>query len=91
MAKTHIVKRRGHKEEFDERKVYISCFSACRSAHMDDRETAKVCDSVKSVVKRWIRNKKSVTSQQIFMLVKRELAKKNRDAAFMYETHKDIF
>lgn len=91
MAGIHIVKRKGHLEKFDERKVYLSCIYACRSSHMGEKETEKVCRSVMKSVKTWIRGKKRVTSQQIFAVIRGGLRKHSEDAAFMYETHKDLF
>jgi len=88
--KTHIVKRRGHKEQFDERKVYISCFAACRSCQLEDVETERICRAVLKEVKSWIRNKRLVKSADIADQIRKSLRKRNEDAAFMYETHKDI-
>jgi hypothetical protein len=57
---------------------------------MKEQETEKVCDAVAKSLGRWIRNKREVKSSQIFARIVSELRKKNRDAAFMYETHKDV-
>jgi len=90
MAQTHIVKRRGHKERFDERKIYASCFASCRVVGLHDKQTEKICGSVTTSVKAWMRNKREVSSDDIFKVVVRSLRKHNKDAAFMYETHRDI-
>lgn len=88
--KLHIVKRRGHMEAFDERKVYASSYSACMSAHADEKRAEKVAERVTSEVKRWIRKRKSVTSGEIKTEVIRQISKVDKDAAFMYETHLDV-
>ncbi len=86
----HIVKRKGHKEKFDEKKVYGSCFAACLNVHMEKHNAEKCADkSTKDVVK-WIRKKKVVTSDQIFGEVVKVLKKHDKNAAFMYETHRDL-
>jgi transcriptional regulator NrdR family protein len=88
--KTHIVKRKGHKEQFDERKIFISCFAACRSCQLEDADTERICKAVLRHVKSWIRNKRLVNSTEIADQIRKVLRKYNKEVAFMYETHKDI-
>ncbi len=85
-----IVKRKGHTEEFDERKVYASCYAACLSAHMKPEEAEKVCEKVCKEIKKWVNDKPSVTSKQIHTETAKAIRKHDKNAAFMYETHKDI-
>ena len=85
-----IVKRKGHSEEFDERKVYASCYAACLSSHVSHVEAEKICEKVAKEVKIWARKKKMVKSDDIFKNVIAAIKKHNEDAAFMYETHRDI-
>ena len=85
-----IVKRRGRKEKFDERKIYASCYAACLSSHLDRKYTERVCEAVTKHIKSWIKNKKIISSSQIFKIVEKTLRKHDRDAAFMYKTHRDI-
>ena len=87
-----IIKRHGHNEEFDERKVYASCYSACLASQkvtVKEAETisAKVCIDIK----KWIKNKKNIDSHQLFDQVTNYLSKYNKDVAFVYLTHKDIY
>jgi len=86
----HIVKRKGHIHVFDERKIYASCYAACLSAHIPHVEAEKICGNVCSGIKKWIMPKNRVTSDQIFKEVGRLMKKYNKDAAFMYLTHRDI-
>ncbi len=86
----HIVKRKGHEEHFDERKVYASTFAACLNIHMNKKEAEKCADKVMGEVGRWIKKKEEVTSNDISREVIKALKKINEDAAFMYETHRDI-
>ena len=85
-----IVKRKGHTEEFDERKVYASCYAACLSSHVPHMHAEKICEKVAKEVKAWARKKKMVSSDDIFRKVTAAIKKHNEDAAFMYETHRDI-
>ena len=85
-----IVKRRGHTEIYDERKVYGSCYFACRNAHLSEKEAEEICKKVCSAITKWIAKQKVVSSNDIFKRLIEELKKHNEDAAFLYETHRDI-
>ena len=88
--KENIVKRRGNTEKYDERKVYGSCFFACRTADLSKKESEKICTKVVKEITKFVTKKKKVTSDEIFKAVIKELKKHNKDAAFLYETHRDI-
>ena len=85
-----IVKRKGHTELYDERKVYGSCFFSCRNAHLSQQESEQICNKVAAQITKWIKKKKLVSSDDIFRALIHELNKHNEDAAFLYETHRDI-
>lgn len=87
---SHIVKRAGHKEKFDERKVYASCYAACLNAQLHPKAAENICEAVSKEIKKWIKTKTAVTSTQIFKELIRTLKKHSKEAAFMYETHRDI-
>jgi len=91
-AKTtlQIVKRKGHTEIYDERKVYGSCYFACRNAHLSEKEAEEICRKVSAEVTNWVKKQKIVSSSDIFKKLIDELKKHNEDAAFLYETHRDI-
>lgn len=85
-----IVKRRGHTEVYDERKIYGSCYFACRNAHLSEEESEEICKKVCAAITKWIKTKKAASSNDIFKALTQELKKHNEDAAFLYETHRDI-
>lgn len=87
---THIVKRKGHKQEFDERKVYASVYAACLSAHLEKEEAETIANLVGREIKNWITGKEQVNSDEIFKQISEELMTLNKDAAFMYTTHRDV-
>ncbi len=90
---TIIVKRRGHSEKYEERKVYASCFFACKNTHMHDKDCEKVANRVAKSITKFVKEegkKSRVTSTEIFEKIARELRKYNKDAAFLYATHRDI-
>ncbi len=85
-----IVKRERHVEDFDERKVYASCYAACLSAHIRHLEAELICDKVAKEVKIMVMKRKIIKSKELSMIVVKAIAKHDKNAAFMYETHKDI-
>lgn len=87
---THIVKRRGHKEPFDERKVYASVYAACLASHILHEEAESIANLVAREIKREVETQEEVTAEHIFKLVVDELEYLNKEAAFMYKTHRDI-
>lgn len=88
---THcIVKRHEHTEEFDERKVYATCYRACKNASLDDKKAEKIGEKVSAEIKEGVGKKKCITSRAIFERLTRTLKKHDKNAAFMYETHRDI-
>lgn len=89
-CKVCIVKRVGHNEEFDERKVYASCYASCLNAHIEKHKAEKICEKVAASVQKWVGKKKKISSKQIFKHVIATLKKHSKDAAFMYETHRDV-
>ena len=86
----HIVKRKGHKEAFDERKIYASCYAACIGMRMKPQEAEKICENVSQEIKVWIAKKKEVSSTKIFKQVIQIIKKQNKEVAFLYGTHRDI-
>jgi len=86
----HIVKRLGKLEKFDERKVYASCYAACLSSHIKHIKAEEICKKVTKQVKNWIKTKKVVTSDQVFKEITKVMRKYDKNAAFMFKTHRDI-
>lgn len=87
---THIVKRKGHKQEFDERKIYASVYAACLSTGIKKEEAEATANLVTREINKWIDEKEEITSDQIFKKATEELQHLNKDASFMYKTHRDI-
>ena len=85
-----VEKRDGRCEKFDERKVYASAYASCLSASVNVIEAEGISEKVTFRVKKWLKNKKKISSNEIFKQIVNALKKLNNDAAFMYETHRDI-
>jgi len=90
ICKHCIVKRKGHAEEFDEKKVYASCYAACLNTQIKEEEAEKISEKVCKEIKTWAKKKKTVSSDEIFKQIIAAIKKHNKDVAFMYETHRDI-
>jgi len=85
-----IVKRRGHTERFDEKKLYASVYAACSITGMKEKQCEAVASSVNNAVKKSLARKKKVNSHEIMEKAAAALKKKSKEAAFMYETHMDV-
>ena len=85
-----VVKRKRHKEKFDERKLYGSVYAACSIANMGEKGCEEVAGHVSKKVRSEIKKETAVSSRNISKLVVNHLKKKHKDAAFIYETHRDI-
>lgn len=85
-----IVKRRGHTEPYNEKKVYGSSYFACRNAHLSEIESEIISEKVAKSVTKKVKELETVSSDDIFKLIIEELMYYNEDAAFLFETHRDI-
>ena len=79
-----IVKRRGRREKFDEKKLYASIYSACMSVYHDEIKCEKLSEKITNKIKFWIKAKKIVNSSQIREKVVAELRKENKKVEFYY-------
>jgi transcriptional regulator NrdR family protein len=86
----HIVKRKGHTEEFDERKLYASVFASLMSLRMSDEEAETISHMVTDEVKSVIKKKKEVTAHILHTEAVKSLKKYHPDASYLYSTHKDL-
>ena len=87
---TLIVKRKGHKENFDIRKVYASVYAACRNGHLNEQDAEAIADKVSKELEAQLKDKVEIDSNQIFTMTTQALKKYHEDSAFMYETHRDV-
>ena len=86
----HVVKRRGHKEAYDARKVYGSVLFACFSAHVKEKQAERIAMDVSDYITKLVEKRDSITAHEIFYEVTKKMKKHHADAAFMYETHRDL-
>ena len=86
----YIVKRLGHEEDFEEKKLYKTIYNACILSDMSRVECVKLSKKVIKDVKKDLKNRKTVTSNHIFLSTTKILKRYNKDASFMYKTHRDV-
>lgn len=82
-----VVKRKGHKERFDERKLYGSVYAACASAHYNERKCEKIALEITEKMKSLMSGRKSISSSAIRQGVVGALGKKDKELAFFYKEH----
>lgn len=80
-----VVKREGHSETFDEKKIYGSVYAACASAFYTELTCERVAADITKRVKTFFARKKSVHSHEIRKHVAAVLKKKDKQLAFFYE------
>ncbi|MBI4158821.1 hypothetical protein HY500_01025 [Candidatus Woesearchaeota archaeon] len=85
----HIIKRHRKKERFDERKLYASIYSAALTASYGEQKAEKLANDICYIIKKEVM-KKTTTSDFIRKQVVKLLKKKDKDVAFLYETHLDL-
>lgn len=84
----YIIKRKGKKEHYDERKVYASCYAAALNCEYGEKEAEKLANEIAKKVTAWIKKKKVVNSSEIREKVISLI--KEKDVALMYKSHLDI-
>lgn len=87
---SHIVKRKGHTEPFDEKKLYASVYAACMTLRMEEEEAETIAQMVTDEVKNDIKKDKEVTSDKLQNAAAKYLKKYHPDAAYIYKTHLDV-
>jgi len=86
----HIVKRKGHAEQYDARKLYASIYAACLSVRATEGEAELVAERVVKDVEAWLAKKHEVTSSDIRRMASRHLKAYHADAEYMYWHHREL-
>jgi transcriptional regulator NrdR family protein len=86
----HVVKRAGHNEPYDIRKLYASIYAACISVRTPEGTAELVAEKVCAGIATWLGNKHEVTAADIRRTAAVELEVYNADAAYIYKHHRTI-
>lgn len=89
--KKPIIKTKGQSEEYDSEKVFYTAYAACLNASIEDEKAQQIAKTVVSEIDTWVGKQKDVSTQDIFKGVTKALESHDKNAAFMYATHRDIF
>lgn len=87
----HIVKRRGHTETYDQKKVYASVFAACQSVREPAGSSELIAEKVVSEVNKWIEKKHEVTANDIRRQASKHLTVYHPDAGHMLAHHRVVW
>lgn len=87
----HIVKRHGHTEAYDERKLYASIFSSCQAVREPSGSAELIADKVVKDINSWIAKKHEVTSNDIRANAAVHLKLYHPDAAYIYLHHRVVW
>ncbi len=86
----HVVKRKGHEEEFDDRKIYGSVYNASLNAHYNEETAESMAEDVVAELNEWIEGREEVTSGEIRKKVKKVLEDMDEDVALLYDTFMEL-
>ncbi len=86
----HIIKRKGHSEVYDVRKLYASVYSMCLSVHSSEKDAENTAEKVVQHVDQWLEMKHEVTAHDIHTIASDKLMSLNPDAGFLYSNHRGI-
>jgi transcriptional regulator NrdR family protein len=87
----HVVKRAGHAEAFDNKKLYVSIFAACLAMREPVGTAEIIAEKVSTDVETWIEKKSEVLSNDIRRVAAKHLYSYNPDAAYAYMHHRIIW
>ncbi len=86
----HIVKRGGHTESYDSKKLYASVYAAALSMRTPAGTAELIAGEVVKHVETWIGKKHEVTSNDIRRVAHERLTTINQEAATIYKLHRNI-
>ncbi len=84
----HVVKRKGHTQPYDEKKVYASCYAAALNCHYSEEAAEKIADKTTKKINAWMKKKKSISSHDIRTKIEESID--DNDVVLMYRHHLDL-
>jgi len=87
-----VAKKNGHKEEFDEGKLWDSLYYPARELDYDDQEAVDLADKAKHRITDWVHRHEDnvVTTQELAEKAEGVLKELDEHVALMYDKHLDI-
>ncbi len=90
-AHKHIVKRGGHSEPYDPRKLYASIYAAVLADRQPSGTAEVIAEKVVHDIETWLGRKSEVSSNDIRRTAAKYLYGYNPDAAYAYMHHRIIW
>lgn len=87
----HIVKRKGHSEPYDARKLYASVYASCLAVHEPAGTAEIIASQVSKEMDSWLADKHEVTSNDIRRQAAQTLRTINPHAAYILLHHRVIW
>ncbi len=88
MKKIPIIVRKGKKQEYDEKKIYASCYAAALFALYPEKKAEAFAQKVTKKITLWVQKKGSVTSAEIKTQMMNSMTDAN--VALAYKHHLDL-
>ena len=84
----NIIKRHGHKQKYDQKKVYASVYAAALSSHYNEKKAEELAQNVTKKVNTFVKSKKQITSS----MIKEQIIKsiKDKGVKINYKHHLDL-
>lgn len=86
-----VIKRKGQKETFNQKKIYNSVLAACRTLRIPDEEGETIAQMVSHDAHEQFKLSPEVQRHAVHKTVVVLLEKYNTDVAFLYDKHKELF
>jgi transcriptional regulator NrdR family protein len=86
----HVVKRAGHSEEYDERKVYASAYSACLMVRESHETAEMIAAKVTELVNEWLQSKHEITTDDLRRKISEFLKLFDDDAAHIFKHQRNL-
>lgn len=86
-----IVKRAGHSEPYDRRKLYASIYATCLALREPVATAEMTASEAEKYVEKWLERKHEVTSNDIRRVAAGHLKSLNPEVAFQYLHHRVVW
>ena len=83
-----VIKRHGHTEHYDEKKVYASVYAAALNCHYPEGQAEQIASYVMGRINAWVHKRTAIDSREIRNQILSDIY--DEDVALMYKHHLDI-
>ena len=87
----HIIKRKGHSEEYDSRKLYASIYTSALAQREPVRRAEALSEEVCARAEHWLQNKHEITSNDLRMKAAEFLHDLDKDVGHKYLYHRVVW